>query len=241
MPLKNYSAALETPSIGGAAPMEAVAIFLLLLAASLMSACATAVPAVSAPPPVEAGAQRTIHVVRHGLHTGIAVPAADVPDGAWPARRDFSGAEYLEVGWGDRAYYQAPDPDVWLALRALFWPTPGVLHVVGFSGPVERQFPGAEIVELHVSRQGLARLVDYVRASHELDPSGTPIALGRGRHGTSRFYASREEFHLFKTCNVWTAGVLRVAGVSLPSVPALTAGGLISRLRAHGRTIGPAP
>jgi len=213
----------------------------LLLAAALLSACASAVPAVSAPPPVEAGAQRTIHVVRHGLHSGIAVRAADVPEGAWPARRDFPGAEYLEVGWGDRAYYQAPDPGVWLAIRALFGPTPGVLHVVGFSGPVERQFPGAEIVELHVARQGFARLVDYVRASHELDPSGAPIALGRGRHGTSRFYASREAFHLFKTCNVWTAGVLREAGVSLPSGPALTAGGLISRLRAQGRAIGQVP
>ena len=221
-------------------PLSAV-VFLLPFAAALISACAAAVPTISASPPVEAGAQRTIHVVRHGLHTGIAVRAADVPEGAWPARHDFSGADYLEVGWGDRAYYQAPDPDAWLALRALFWPTPGVLHVVGFSGPVERQFPGAEIVELHLSRQGLARLIDYVRESHELDPFGAPIALGRGLYGASRFYASREEFHFLKTCNVWTARVLREAGVSLPSVPTLTASGLISRLRAHGRTIGPAP
>lgn len=213
----------------------------LLLAAALLSACASAVPAVSAPPPAEAGVQRTIHVVRHGLHTGIAVRAADVPEGAWPARRDFPGAEYLEVGWGDRAYYQAPDPGVWLAIRALFWPTPGVLHVVGFSGPLERQFPDAEIVELQVSRQGFARLVDHVRASHVLDPSGAPIALERGRHGASRFYASRESFHLFRTCNVWTATVLREAGVSLAPGPALTASALISRLRAHGRRIGPAP
>jgi len=225
---------------GRGLPLSA-AIFLLPFAAALMSACATAGPTMSAPPLVEAGDQRTIHVVRHGLHTGIAVPAADVPEAAWPARRDFSGADYLEVGWGDRAYYQAPDPDAWLAVRALFWPTPGVLHLVGFNGPVERQFPGAEIVELHVSRQGFARLVDYIRASHELDPSGAPIALGRGLYGTSRFYASRERFHLFKTCNVWTASVLREAGVSLSSVPALTASGLISRLRAHGRKIGPVP
>ena len=64
-----------------------------------------------------------VHVVRHGWHSGIVVRAADVPMQAWPARREFADAEYLEVGWGDRAYYQAPDPSAWLGLRALLWPT----------------------------------------------------------------------------------------------------------------------
>lgn len=130
-------------------------------------------------PPAAASSLRTIFVIRHGWHTGIVVRAADVPEAAWPARHDFAGGDYLEVGWGDREYYQAPDPSAWLALRALFWTTPGVLHVVGFSGPVERYFTAAEIVELRVSEQGLARLVDYVRTSYELDPT---LILGTFEH-----------------------------------------------------------
>jgi uncharacterized protein (TIGR02117 family) len=213
----------------------------LLIAVAIAPGCTVAPAIAPDPASAEAGPQRTIYVVRHGWHTGIVVRAADVPESAWPARRDFAGADYLEVGWGDREYYQAPDPDAWLALRALFWPTPGVLHVVGFSRPVERHFATAEIIELHVSEQGFARLVQYIRASHELDASGEPISLGIGRYGTSRFYASREAFHLFKTCNVWTARVLREGGVSLSSVPALTADGLITQLRPHGRMTSPAP
>ena len=37
-------------------------------------------------------------------HSGIVVRAADVPATAWPARRDFASAEYLEVGWGCLLY-----------------------------------------------------------------------------------------------------------------------------------------
>ncbi len=192
-------------------------------------------------PPAAASSLRTIFVIRHGWHTGIVVRAADVPEAAWPARHDFAGADYLEVGWGDREYYQAPDPSAWLALRALFWTTPGVLHVVGFSGPVERYFTAAEIVELRVSEQGFARLVDYVCTSYELDPTGQPIALSRGQYGTSRFYASREEFHLFKTCNVWTGRVLCEAGVPVCAAPSLTADGLMSALKPYGRAIPPGP
>lgn len=109
------------------------------------------------------------------------------------------------MGWGDRAYYQAADPSLWIGLRALLWPTAGVLHMVAFSGPVEHYFASSEIVTLQLTPQGFARLVAAISASHELYAAGRPIPLGPGLYGTSRFYASREAFHLFATCNVWAA------------------------------------
>jgi uncharacterized protein (TIGR02117 family) len=175
-----------------------------------------------------------IHVVSHGWHAGIVVRAADVPADAWLARREFADAEYLEVGWGDRAYYQATDPSLWLGLRALLWPNPGVLHIVAFSGAPEREFPAAEIVALQITSQGLARLVDAVAASHDRDADGRPIAFGPGLYGRSRFYASRDRFHLFATCNLWTAALLREAGIALDPLGWPTAGALFARLRQQG-------
>ena len=182
-----------------------------------------------------------VHVVRHGWHSGIVVRAADVSERAWPARREFIGAEHLEVGWGDRAYYPAPDPSVWLGLRALLWPTAGVLHMVAFSGPVEHYFASAEIVALQITPQGFAQMVAAISASHEQDAAGQPIPLGPGLYGTSRFYASREAFHLFATCNVWTAAMLREAGVPLSPTLSPTSGALFAKLRRHGHVIRPAP
>ena len=204
------------------------------LALAVLTGCAartqitpTAVPAEAAYP---------LYVVRHSWHTGIVVPAAQIPSSAWPAHDRLADAEYLEVGWGDRDFYQAARPGLWLGMRALLWPTPGALHIVAFKGPVET-FPGAEILELRVSAAGLERLIARVRESHELDATGRAIALGPALYGTGRFYASREQFHLFKTCNVWVATLLHEAGVPIDAGSALTASNLLSQLRPHARVI----
>ena len=201
---------------------------LMLLAGLAACAAAPMAPAAStdAPP-----AARTLHVVGHGWHTGIVLRAADVPADAWPARADFPDAQFLEIGWGNRAYYQATDPGAWLALKAAFWPAPGVLHVVAFDDAVERYFGAAEVIELSVSETGLHKLIDHLRASHELDAAGRPIQLGPGLYGRSRFYASRERFHLAKTCNVWVATALREAGVPVTPALTITAGRLMAQLR----------
>jgi len=206
----------------------------LLLLVGLAAYAATPIaPASSTVLTEAASAARTLHVVGHGWHTGIVLRAADVPADAWPARADFPDAQYLEIGWGNRAYYQAADPGAWLALKAAFWPAPSVLHVVAFDGAVERYFSAAEVIELDVSEAGLQRLIKHLRASHERDAAGRPVVLGPGLYGRSRFYASHERFHLFKTCNVWVAAALREAG--LPVTPSINAGALMARLRTLGR------
>ncbi|HEU0204153.1 MAG TPA: DUF2459 domain-containing protein, partial [Burkholderiaceae bacterium] len=54
-------------------------------------------------------------------------------------------------------------------------------------------------------------------------------------YGDGRFYGSRESFHMFKTCNVWTAARLNEAGVPIGSP--LTAGSLLAQLRPHAKVI----
>ena len=226
----------QTAMAGSAGRLAARLLPLLALALAVLACGCAAQSNPSALPAADAPATtHRVHVVRHGWHSGIVVRAADVPVQAWPARREFAGAEYLEVGWGDRTYYPAPDPSVWLGLRALLWPTAGVLHMVAFSGPVERYFTSAEIVALEITPQGFAKLFAAVSASHELDAAGRPIPLGPGLYGRSRFYASNEAFHLFATCNVWVAGILREAGVPVSPTLSQTSGALFAQLHRHGQ------
>lgn len=222
-------------------PRQRPLLVLLLALAVLAPGCAAPLNPGASPAADAPVTMHRIHVVRHGWHSGIVVRAAEVPEHAWPARREFASAAYLEVGWGDRAYYQASDPSAWLGLRALLWPTAGVLHMVAFSGPVEHDFASAEIVALQLTPQGFARLVAAISASHELDAAGQPIPLGPGLYGTSRFYASRQAFHLFATCNVWTAAMLREAGVPVSPTLSQTAGMLFAQLRRHGQGTRPTP
>jgi uncharacterized protein (TIGR02117 family) len=201
-------------------------IFATLCAAALMGGCATASPT----PGINAGASLWVAVHEH--HSGLIVRADDVPDDAWPARADFPHARYLEVGWGDRAYYTSAEAGVLLGLRALLVPTDSAVHVVAIAGAPERVFPDAEILELRVSREGLQRAIEFVRQTHQFDVAGQPIVLGPGLvPGTSRFYASERRFHLFETCNTWVARALMAAGLPLQPSRAITAGGLARQVR----------
>jgi uncharacterized protein (TIGR02117 family) len=154
----------------------------------------------------------SIWVIRHGWHSGIALARADVPPGRWPEAAHFPRAVYLEAGWGDRDYYMAPGFNAWYAFKALFWPTSSVVHVAGFDAHPQRAFPASEVVELRVTRRGLEQLVDYFSASFERHGKSEAAPLGRGLYGVeSAFYPSGEKFHLFNTCNTWTARALTSA------------------------------
>jgi len=180
-----------------------------------------------------------IQVVSHGWHAGIVIRRSDIPEGSWPEIRDFPNADYLEVGWGDRDYYQARDPGLGTTLKAALWPTASVLHVVGLRGPVAGNFPHSDVVALPITREGLARLIAFIDAAHNR-PDRTPLrSLGPGLYGDSRFYPARGRFHLFNNCNRWTARALRAAGHDIDD--AITVRGLLGQLERDTASTGKMP
>jgi uncharacterized protein (TIGR02117 family) len=166
-----------------------------------------------------------LYVITHGWHTGLAMRASDIDFARWRALPHPARSRYVEVGWGDRDYYPAPRFNLWYGFKALAWPTPSVLHVVGFDDPPARTFPASEVIELHLHSDAFERLLAYISASFE--PEAAPIAPSL--YGTGAFYPSQEKFHLFKTCNVWVARGLRAADIEVRS--SLTTEGLMAQLR----------
>ena len=118
----------------------------LLALGALTSACSG--PVASLYPPRGDEVARQVWVVRHDWHTGVVVRREDVPADVWPERDEFSGAVYLEVGWGDRDFYQAPQGTLWMGLKAAFWANDSVLHVAAFSTPPAVYFAGSEVAEI---------------------------------------------------------------------------------------------
>lgn len=154
----------------------------------------------------------TLYVINHGWHTGLAIRRGDIPDGLWPEHRQAPPGEYLEVGWGQREFYQTRDPSLLQALGAALWPQPSVLHLVGFNGQVTAKFSNSEVIGLPLDAPAMAQIVRYISDAYERDADGNVKRMGQGLYGDSRFFAGRENFHLFRTCNVWTARALRLAG-----------------------------
>lgn len=178
--------------------------------------------------------RKMIYLVNHGWHAGIVLQRAEIPDGLWPAAGEFPDAEYLEVGWGDKDYYQTPDAHLGRILMAALLPTSSVLHVVGFNGPVQAYFPNSEIIGIELSSAEFENLARTIGASFARDKAGKIRSLGHGLYGNSRFFQSRETYHLFNNCNVWTARMLRSAGLSITPASSTTVESLLSQARKFG-------
>ncbi|MCS6780090.1 MAG: DUF2459 domain-containing protein [Geminicoccaceae bacterium] len=206
---------------------------LLLVAAlvSILAACAREPPAAVG---TSDGLQPLL-VVRHAWHTGVIVRAEDLPAHS-PFRLAFPAADWLELGWGDRLYYPHPDPPWWLALRAALWPTASAVNLTAHRGPATA-IPGEELLLLEASSAGIARLHERAVAALERDAAGRPIPIGLGRGPDSLFWASHEPFHLFRTCNRWTAELLRAAGLPVEPLGTVTTGDLFRQLEPVARRL----
>jgi uncharacterized protein (TIGR02117 family) len=211
-----------------------VAWVLVLAAALLMVACQspTAVVSPRAATPSPAADRVVIHVASNGWHTGIVLPRSALPAGAVPEAEDFPDAPYLEFGWGDAEYYPAPRPTLGMALGAAFVPGPAIVHLVGLPAHPHDVFPKAEVVTLGLSPEGFRGLADYLDATFARKGAQRAPVQAPGLYSFSRFYPATGEFHLFNTCNTWTARGLEAAGLPVRASGTFTAEDLMAQVRA---------
>ena len=178
------------------------------LALALVLAAAWAVLRPPAAPPPGPGDCEIVAVTRRALHTEIVIPASAFGPQS-PLKAIYPEAQSYSIGWGDATAFPG-GLTVWTSIRALAWPTASVLHLVRLDrAPGE----GGDAVALAVSREGLDRLAREIEAAFALDAAGDPAVTGPGRlAGRSVFVRAGPRYHLFRTCNVWTADRLRAAG-----------------------------
>jgi len=185
-------------------------------------------------PPRPGDATVTVHVVRHGWHSGLVIPRDQIPSTAWPEPARFPAARFLEVGWGDRAFYQSPDAGIRLAVAASLASEGSVLHVVGLDRVPAEHYAHAEIIPVVLSAHGADALARFVSRAYARDEAGRPIDLGPGLYPGSRFYAATSRYSLVYTCNSWIASALRAGGCPITPAWALTASNLMFQARRCG-------
>jgi len=208
--------------------------YILLLCFLSLAACATSTNELHMGNDMHSA--KTIYLVSHGWHAGIVVQRVDIPDNLWPETKNFVNAKYIEVGWGDQEYYQTPEAHLGIGIKAILWPTNSVLHIAGFNQPVASYFPLSEVIVVQISVTGFERMIRYIAASHYKNTNelaAQPIA--KGLYGNSQFYSSNETYHIFNTCNVWTAKALQAAGCSTHPVVTVTAERLFSQVRSFAK------
>ena len=174
---------------------------------------------------------RTVFIVHDAWHSAVVIRTADISAAVLPEMKDFPSAEYLEFSWGDRDYFTAPDGGLGLALKAAFWSSGSVLHVVGFRDTMKNTFPSADIIELVLSDDGFQRLIKFISDSFSRPHPPTPADPRPGLFPNGRFYSAEGKFSISRTCNTWVAEALRAAGLPISPSYVITAGNLDNQVR----------
>jgi uncharacterized protein (TIGR02117 family) len=178
----------------------------------------------------EAKDVRTVLIVHDAWHAAIVLRKADIPVDILPELKDFPSAEYLEFSWGDRDYFPAPDAGLGLALKAAFWSSGSILHVVG-NNAVRNAYPGAEILEIPVTEEGFQRLTRFIADTFSRPNPPAPAEARPGLFSNGRFYAAEGKFSALRTCNTWVAEALSAAGLPVSPGYVITAGNLGNQVR----------
>lgn len=198
-------------------------IAIIFLVNALLTACALPVEELWPPPPDSA--VRTIYISLDTWHAMIAFPLSEEmtvqselqADHPFPRSSSMDLAlssthteRFEEWGYAEQAWYLEDRRGPSGALRALFWPTAGVVEVGQFDQVWAKRThqPPSDLFIFQVSEEG------YRRLRHHLDATiadRQPVAIG----GSSLFYPATRSYHFFHTCHQYAAHSLREAGLPL--------------------------
>jgi len=176
------------------------------------------------------GGEHEIYVVSHGWHTGFVVPAVDIQLSIPALKTRFGYSEYLELGWGDRGFYQTSEITSGLTLRAIFWPTESVIHAVSVPANIKKYFSYSDVETLCLNDDEYASLIRFISNSFARNNSGEVLPQKRGIYGNSQFYTGVGDYYLMNTCNKWTAKGLKSAGLAIAPMFKLTASSVMNSL-----------
>jgi len=156
-----------------------------------------------------------VYVVSHGWHTGLVVPADTISDRLPQLKTRFPDARYIEFGWGDHNFYKADEITLGLALHSILVPTDSVMHAVALPTTPDNYFIASEVNSLCLDIEDYMSLIDHIVSGFSTGGDGAIEAQGNGIYGDSQFYTGHGNYHLFNTCNKWTAQGLAAAGLEI--------------------------
>jgi len=198
---------------------------------TLISACSSKPNVVNHPSPFTEEGSIELYIVSHGWHTGFVIPAENIQARLPELRERFHDTPYIEFGWGDKGFYQAEEITSGLTLRAIFLPTPSVIHAVAVPRNVETYFGNSEVEKLCLTHSELSSLIKFVEGSFHKDENGNVVPLKNGIYGNSQFYQGTGDYYLMNTCNKWTAKGLKSLGMDIMPRFKLTASSVMTYLR----------
>jgi uncharacterized protein (TIGR02117 family) len=179
----------------------------------------------------------TVYLADNGIHADLIMPvrAQGLDWAPLIPRSDMaaadSNARWIAFGAGEQRVY-LDTPTWWdLTPRTLWSALTGGKEVVHVEYVLSPSYAARQI---RLRPQEYRRLWAAVRAGFALDRRGRPQRIDHPGYGRSyAFYRGEGKANMFRTCNSWLAGRLRLAGVETSLWPPFV-DGLLWRYRRTG-------
>lgn len=159
-----------------------------------------------------------IFIKTNGVHTDIVVPIQnEIKD--WRSEIKFSQTKsqdsimnYLAFGWGDKGFYL--DTPEWsdlkfsTAFKAATGLSSTAMHTTFYKTLEENE----SCKKIKISKQNYKKLTTYISDSFTRDSNKMPQWLsGHSYSKNDAFYNANGRYSLFKTCNTWANGSLKIS------------------------------
>lgn len=155
-----------------------------------------------------------VFVVFHAWHSGIVIEQETWKEKGGYTHELIPETTFIEFGWGDGKYYPSESFSLWRAIRAILWPTSSVLHVSGYNSPPDEILSSERVHKITITEDELDILISEIK-NEFIVQDGEIIHQNPGIYHLGQFFEASSTYHLFRTCNVWTAQKLRNSGLDM--------------------------
>ena len=179
----------------------------------------TLIPVNRAYNPSEFGIE--IFITSNEVHIDFVLPVNNEQRSWW---NDFplnyftlvdSSYKYISFGWGDKDFYL--NTPTWadlkwdIALKALFLPTPALMHITYIrEKPVETSLTKKIII----SDAQYEKLIQYLTSSfHKNEDSSFILIYVPSKSNYENYYEANGSYNFINTCNNWTNQGLKYIGI----------------------------
>jgi uncharacterized protein (TIGR02117 family) len=182
-----------------------------------------------------------IYIAKNDWHVGIIFKIDEHLISNIDAVSNFKYYDYVDIGWGDADFYQSSeDFDLFLASKAILFPTSSVIRVQGYTLPVVQIFKYRDYVfKLELNELQYQKLCEFIVKSFEVDSANAIIVTSKKYNGVVKFFSSIHKYHVFNTCNTWVGEALEFSGFEINSSKIITAEHLYDDLLSIGKVIKP--
>jgi len=133
---------------------------------------------------------------------------------------------FEEWGYAERAWYLEGQHGITGVLRALFWPSEGVVEIAEHDQlwADRTPQPPSDLFKFELSEEGYKRLHIHLQSTRK---ASNPVkAFAR-----SNFYQATDSYHVFHHCHHYVASALQEAGLPVSTFWAVTRTSLAIQLR----------